>query len=138
MADFARSADPAVQAELDRLDKLSPGRDVLGLERITAFSVSDGTGQKPLTRLAGIQIPDSQDVPTFLVPGPDGMLWAAGSALRKLRLAADTLELLPSPRQVLITGKLQVVAGLLLPMRLWERLGVSTYAVRVDHAFGVL
>ncbi|MDQ3331740.1 MAG: PQQ-binding-like beta-propeller repeat protein, partial [Planctomycetota bacterium] len=64
-------------------------------ERIAAFSVSDDAGQPPLKRLAGIQIPESKDVPTFLVPGPDGMLWAAGSALRKLRLAAAGLELLP-------------------------------------------
>ena len=35
MADFARSTHPAVQSQLDRLAKLSPGFDVLGLERIT-------------------------------------------------------------------------------------------------------
>ncbi len=35
MGDFARSADPAVQAELDLLSKLSPGGDQLGLDRIT-------------------------------------------------------------------------------------------------------
>jgi outer membrane protein assembly factor BamB/TolA-binding protein len=63
-------------------------------ERITAFSVSDDAGQRPLTQLSGLPIPDGQEVPLFLVPGPDGMLWAAGSALRKLRLAADGLELL--------------------------------------------
>ena len=34
MADFARSAHPAVQAQLDRLAKLSPLGDRLGLERI--------------------------------------------------------------------------------------------------------
>ncbi|HEV2817597.1 MAG TPA: bifunctional folylpolyglutamate synthase/dihydrofolate synthase [Allosphingosinicella sp.] len=34
MADRARSDDPAVQAQLDRLALLSPGRDILGLERI--------------------------------------------------------------------------------------------------------
>jgi dihydrofolate synthase/folylpolyglutamate synthase len=33
--DFARSADPAVQAELDLLSKLSPGGDQLGLDRIS-------------------------------------------------------------------------------------------------------
>ena len=37
VADFAISTDPAVQAQLDRLTMLSPGRDVLGLERITAL-----------------------------------------------------------------------------------------------------
>ncbi len=33
--DFARSTDPAVQRQLDRLTALSPGADILGLERIT-------------------------------------------------------------------------------------------------------
>ncbi|MEP2102167.1 MAG: folylpolyglutamate synthase/dihydrofolate synthase family protein [Parasphingorhabdus sp.] len=36
MADGARSDHPAVQKQLDRLSLLSPGRDVLGLERINA------------------------------------------------------------------------------------------------------
>ncbi|AQR73070.1 folylpolyglutamate synthase/dihydrofolate synthase family protein [Sphingomonas sp. LM7] len=35
MPDFATSADPAVQHQLDRLAALSPGADILGLERIT-------------------------------------------------------------------------------------------------------
>lgn len=64
-------------------------------ERITAFSVSDDPGQPALTQLATIQIPNAKEVATFLVPGPDGLLWAAGSALRKLRLGADGLSLLP-------------------------------------------
>src|SRR5690242_20715656 len=34
MADFARSSDPAVQHQLDRLAALTPGGDELGLERI--------------------------------------------------------------------------------------------------------
>nr|WP_315384933.1 bifunctional folylpolyglutamate synthase/dihydrofolate synthase [uncultured Sphingomonas sp.] len=35
MPDFARSTDPAVQRQLDRLTLLSPGADILGLERVT-------------------------------------------------------------------------------------------------------
>jgi dihydrofolate synthase/folylpolyglutamate synthase len=35
MADFATSQHPAVQRQLDRLTLLSPGADILGLERIT-------------------------------------------------------------------------------------------------------
>jgi dihydrofolate synthase / folylpolyglutamate synthase len=35
MPDHAHSSDPAVQTQLDRLWALSPGRDILGLERIT-------------------------------------------------------------------------------------------------------
>ena len=37
MPDHARSTDPHVQAQLDRFAQLSPGRDILGLERITAL-----------------------------------------------------------------------------------------------------
>ena len=37
MADSARSSNPAVQRQLDRLTLLSPGADILGLERITAL-----------------------------------------------------------------------------------------------------
>ncbi|PKP97094.1 MAG: bifunctional folylpolyglutamate synthase/dihydrofolate synthase [Alphaproteobacteria bacterium HGW-Alphaproteobacteria-13] len=37
MPDHAHSSDPAVQAQLDRLAALSPGRDVLGLERIATL-----------------------------------------------------------------------------------------------------
>ena len=64
-------------------------------ERITAFSVSDDPGQPPLTRLAGVQVTKPQNVLTYLVPGPDGLLWAAGSALRKLKLVAEDLTILP-------------------------------------------
>lgn len=64
-------------------------------ERITAFSVSDDTGQPPLTRLAGVQVPNPRPLHTFLVPGSDGVVWAAGSALRKLKLEAESLKILP-------------------------------------------
>jgi dihydrofolate synthase/folylpolyglutamate synthase len=37
MPDFAVSSDPAVQRQLDRLATLSPGADILGLERISAL-----------------------------------------------------------------------------------------------------
>ncbi len=37
MADFARSEDPAVQRQLERLAALSPGADILGLERIAVL-----------------------------------------------------------------------------------------------------
>ena len=37
MADHAVSDHPAVQSQLDRLWSLSPGADILGLERITTL-----------------------------------------------------------------------------------------------------
>lgn len=59
MPDHARSADPAVQAQLDRLWALSPGADVLGLERITRL-------------LARLGDPHHHLPPVFHVAGTNG------------------------------------------------------------------
>ncbi|MFL5233799.1 MAG: hypothetical protein ACJ8DM_12865, partial [Microvirga sp.] len=59
MPDFARSDDPAVQAQLDRLAQLSPGGDHLGLDRITRL----------LDRLGR---PQDQLPPAFHVAGTNG------------------------------------------------------------------
>ena len=56
MADFARSDSPAVQAQLDRLAKLSPGGDRLGLDRITQLLERLGRPQDrlpPVLHVAG-------------------------------------------------------------------------------------
>lgn len=56
MADFARSAHPGVQAQLDRLSKLSPAGDRLGLERIAAVLERLGRPQDklpPVLHIAG-------------------------------------------------------------------------------------
>ena len=56
MADFARSAHPGVQAQLDRLSKLSPAGDRLGLERIAAILDRLGRPQDalpPVLHVAG-------------------------------------------------------------------------------------
>ncbi|MBA2771862.1 MAG: bifunctional folylpolyglutamate synthase/dihydrofolate synthase, partial [Sphingomonas sp.] len=56
MADFARSTHPAVQAQLDRLSKLSPGGDQLGLDRITRLLDRLGRPQDelpPVLHVAG-------------------------------------------------------------------------------------
>lgn len=50
MPDHAHSSDPAVQAQLDRLAALSPGRDVLGLERIAKLCARLGDPQERLPR----------------------------------------------------------------------------------------
>ncbi len=51
MPDHARSDHPAVQAQLDRLWSLSPGADVLGLERITTSSAA---GRSAAASAAGL------------------------------------------------------------------------------------
>ncbi len=56
MSDHAVSSSPAVQAQLDRLAALSPGRDVLGLERITALLARLGNPERrlpPVLHVAG-------------------------------------------------------------------------------------
>lgn len=50
MPDHAFSFDPAVQAQLDRLAALSPGRDILGLERIAELCARLGNPQDRLPR----------------------------------------------------------------------------------------
>ncbi len=50
MPDHARSSDPAVQTQLDRLAALSPGRDILGLDRIAELCARLGNPQRQLPR----------------------------------------------------------------------------------------
>lgn len=72
MADFARSAHPGVQAQLDRLSKLSPAGDRLGLERIGALLDRLGRPQERLP-------------PVFHVAGTNGK----GSTVAFLRAALE-------------------------------------------------
>jgi dihydrofolate synthase/folylpolyglutamate synthase len=56
LADRARSDNPAIQAQLDRLAKLSPGADILGLERISALLERLGNPERalpPVLHVAG-------------------------------------------------------------------------------------
>ncbi|ATW05110.1 bifunctional folylpolyglutamate synthase/dihydrofolate synthase [Sphingorhabdus sp. YGSMI21] len=72
MADGARSDSPAVQKQLDRLEMLSPGRDVLGLERIREI-------------LARLDNPQDRLPPVFHVAGTNGK----GSTCAFLRAAIE-------------------------------------------------
>jgi dihydrofolate synthase/folylpolyglutamate synthase len=72
MADGAKSDHPAVQTQLDRLAMLSPGRDVLGLERISEL-------------LARLDNPQEKLPPVFHVAGTNGK----GSTCAFLRAAIE-------------------------------------------------
>src|SRR4029078_7979733 len=72
MADFARSTDPNVQAQLDRLSKLSPAGDRVGLWRISALPDRLGRPQDALP-------------PVFHVAGTNGK----GSTVAFLRAALE-------------------------------------------------
>lgn len=71
------------------------GRDLFvpsSVERVSAFSVSDTTGEKPLTVGPTFQVQGAQGSPIFLSPGPEGQVWMASSALRRLQLVADVIQ----------------------------------------------
>ncbi len=76
MADHARSDDAAVQAQLDRFAQLSPGRDILGLERITRLLSLIGNPERALP-------------PVFHVAGTNGK----GSTCALLRAMVEAAGL---------------------------------------------
>ena len=100
MVDFARSAHAGVQAQLDRLSKLSPAGDRLGLERITA--VLDRLGR-----------PQDALPPVFHVAGTNGK----GSTVAFLRAALEasgrTVHAFTSPHLVRFNERIRVAGRLI-------------------------
>ncbi len=100
MADHARSSDPAVQGQLDRLARLSPGRDELGLERIGAL----------LDRLGR---PDRALPPVFHVAGTNGK----GSTCAFLRAAIEaagySTHVFTSPHLVRFNERIRLAGRLI-------------------------
>ncbi|MFM7028830.1 MAG: bifunctional folylpolyglutamate synthase/dihydrofolate synthase [Chakrabartia sp.] len=100
MADHARSDHPAVQAQLDRFAQLSPGRDILGLERIAAL-------------LAALGNPHLQLPPVLHVAGTNGK----GSTCAFLRAAIEsaglTAHAYTSPHLVRFNERIRVAGRLI-------------------------
>lgn len=100
MADHAQSDDPAVQAQLDRLAALSPGRDILGLERITALLDRIGNPQ--------LRLP-----PVFHVAGTNGK----GSTCAVLRAALEgdgkSVHVYSSPHLVRFNERIRLAGSLI-------------------------
>lgn len=100
MADHAHSSDPAVQRQLDRLAMLSPGRDVLGLERITRLLDRLGNPQHDLP-------------PIFHVAGTNGK----GSTCAFLRAALEAsgrrVHVYTSPHLVRFNERIRVADRLI-------------------------
>src|SRR5690349_11447713 len=99
MADFARSAHPGVQAQLDRLSMLSPAGDRLGLARIAA--VLDRLG-RPQDRLP----------PVLHVAGTNGK----GSTVAFLRAALEAdgcaVHVFTSPHLVRFNERIRIAGRL--------------------------
>lgn len=100
MADHAVSSDPAVQAQLDRLATLSPGADILGLERITRL-------------LSALGDPHLSLPPQFHVAGTNGK----GSTCAFLRAALEadgkSVHVYTSPHLVRFNERIRVNGALI-------------------------
>ena len=100
MADRAVSDDPGVQRQLDRLASLSPGADILGLERITAL----------LDRLGH---PERRLPPVLHVAGTNGK----GSTCAFLRAAVEaaglTAHVYTSPHLVRFNERIRLAGKLI-------------------------
>lgn len=100
MADHAHSDDPAVQAQLDRFAQLSPGRDILGLERIERL-------------LALLDNPHLDLPPVYHVAGTNGK----GSTCAFLRTALEAggrrVHAYTSPHLVRFNERIRVAGNLI-------------------------
>ncbi|MET1112981.1 MAG: folylpolyglutamate synthase/dihydrofolate synthase family protein [Allosphingosinicella sp.] len=98
--DRAVSSDPAVQRQLDRLATLSPGADILGLERISAL-------------LARLGHPERRLPPVFHVAGTNGK----GSTCAFLRAAIEaaglTAHVYTSPHLVRFNERIRLAGQLI-------------------------
>ncbi|KQM95514.1 bifunctional folylpolyglutamate synthase/dihydrofolate synthase [Sphingomonas sp. Leaf22] len=110
MPDFAVSTDPAVQTQLDRLTLLSPGADILGLDRITRL-------------LARLGDPHRHLPPVFHVAGTNGK----GSTCAYLRAAIEAAGLrahvYASPHLVRFNERIRLAGTLIDDVALAALLG---------------
>ncbi len=105
MADFARSRSAAVQKQLDRLEKLSPGGDRLGLDRITELLERLGRPQDKLP-------------PVFHVAGTNGKGSTCAFLRAILEASGCTVHMFTSPHLVRFNERIRVAGRLIEDDRL--------------------
>ena len=119
MADFARSDNAKVQAQLDRLAALSPGRDTLGLERISELCARLGN-------------PQDQLPPVFHVAGTNGKGSTCAFLRGAIEAAGLTCHVYSSPHLVRFNERIRVAGRLIADDYLAELLSEV-----LDHAEGL-
>jgi dihydrofolate synthase / folylpolyglutamate synthase len=119
MPDHAISSDPAVQAQLDRLTMLSPGKDVLGLTRIAAL----------LERLGN---PHLNLPPVFHVSGTNGKGSTCAFLRGAIEAAGMTTHVYSSPHLVRFNERIRVAGKLINDATLSALLSEV-----LDHAEGL-
>ncbi len=100
MPDHATSTSPAVQAQLDRLAALSPGADVLGLERITAL-------------LARLGDPHLAMPPVFHVAGTNGKGSTCAFLRAAIEAAGHSAHVYSSPHLVRFNERIRLAGSLI-------------------------
>jgi dihydrofolate synthase/folylpolyglutamate synthase len=100
MPDHARSENPAVQHQLDRLARLSPGSDTLGLDRITAL----------LDRLGH---PEEALPPVFHVAGTNGKGSTCAFLRAALEAAGHVVHVYSSPHLVRFNERIRLAGRLI-------------------------
>lgn len=100
MADFARSTNPKVQEQLDRLSKLSPAGDRLGLERIFALLERLGRPQDALP-------------PVFHVAGTNGKGSTVAFLRAALEAAGHSVHVFTSPHLVRFNERIRIAGRLI-------------------------
>ncbi len=100
MPDHARSSDPAVQAQLDRLWRLSPGADVLGLDRITRLLARVGDPHRALPRV-------------FHVAGTNGKGSTCAYLRAALEAAGHRVHVYTSPHLVRFNERIRLAGRLI-------------------------
>ena len=119
MPDHAISADPAVQAQLDRLARLSPGVDTLGLDRITRL-------------LARLGDPHLSMPPVFHVAGTNGKGSTCAFLRAAIEAAGHTVHVYSSPHLVRFNERIRVAGQLI-----GDELLATLLAEVLDHAEGI-
>ena len=119
MPDHAKSDSPAVQAQLDRLSALSPGRDTLGLERISELCARLGN-------------PQDQLPPVFHVAGTNGKGSTCAFLRGSIEAAGLSCHVYSSPHLVRFNERIRVSGKLIADDYLAQLLSEV-----LDHAEGL-
>jgi len=120
MADHAYSDDPAVQAQLDRFAQLSPGRDILGLERIERL-------------LALLDNPHLDLPPVFHVAGTNGKGSTCAFLRTALEAAGRRVHVYTSPHLVRFNERIRVAGKLISDEALAPLLAEVLDAAEADN-----
>ncbi|MFT8554094.1 MAG: folylpolyglutamate synthase/dihydrofolate synthase family protein [Zymomonas mobilis] len=132
MADHARSDNPDVQFQLDRLARLSPGSDILGLSRISEL-------------LGRLGHPEHHLPPVFHVAGTNGKGSTCAFLRAALQAAGLSVHAYTSPHLVRFNERIRIadklvddetLAGLLKEvLDIGEDVGASFFEVTTAAAF---